>query len=220
MIRYTPKELRSMSLKALDEAGRDLGLEFTKNHNRAERSRRILAAYAEADLQVVQHEDPVVSSLSSPPAGQGEPKPEFERLISEGDVPEEADAEGAPPGRGGVRPGAGRPLGMTDQLSAYARLPQQSHPAIRQGLCAVFQSWAVSVKCPEVALTPEEAEDLALPWTQAADLMGLTQKIPPWLMVALSCVWSTANIIKCKAALSRAAAEARKAEKAGAVANE
>ncbi|RPJ27002.1 MAG: hypothetical protein EHM35_14500, partial [Planctomycetaceae bacterium] len=74
--RYTAKELRAMCLKELDGAGADVGLEFTKNHNRAERSRRILAAYTEQDLA----SEPIKQPPSTP-TDQGETKPAFEALL-------------------------------------------------------------------------------------------------------------------------------------------
>jgi len=202
VMRYSAKDLRSMTLKALEETGRQLGLDFTKNHNRAERAKRILAKYAEQDLAT-----PPLGHTSgelSPSPVQGSPKPAFEALIDG----EAADVEDSPP-RGGARPGAGRPEGMTEEIAQYNRLSKQPHPAVKQALEMIFETWAVRTKCREIALTKEEAFDIALPWTNALELMGVTRHIPPWLMVVLSCIWTTANLIKCKAALAREAAKAR-----------
>lgn len=203
--RYTAKELRAMTLKELDAVGKDFGLQFTKHHTRWERSRRILAAYTEADLALEETSEP-----PSTPADQGEPRPAFESLVDGPVSPTDADDSTAPPQRGGIRPGSGRPEGMTDALAAYKRLPKQPHPAVQQAIEMLFQTWSVQAKCPAVALTEDEAFDLALPWTQALDLMGVAQRIPPWLMVTLTCLWSTATIAKAKAAVARQAVAARK----------
>ncbi len=111
--------------------------------------------------------------------------------------------------RGGERDGAGRPLGMTDELAFYKRLPQQPHPAIRDFLRLAFHTWAAKSKCPAVELTEDEAFDLALPWTQAAHVAGVMDKLPAWLMVTLTCIWTTANMVGVKARVAREAASAR-----------
>jgi len=197
-----------MSLKSLAEVGGKLGLTFSKNHNRKTRAEKILAAYNEVDTS---SRIPDSSSpLSAEPTLLHEQKPAFEKLCSgpspqlAGSDPAEADAQ---PKRGGVRAGAGRPEGMTDELAAYNRLPQQPHPAIREMFELLFRTWAARVKCDEVALTKDQAFELALPWTQAAHLAGVTDRIPAWLMVALACVWSTANMVTAKASIARAAVE-------------
>jgi len=203
MTRYTPKDLRAMSLKSLDEVGKSLHLEFTKNHNRAERSKRILAAYADLDLAGD-------SPISPHPDGAtlAGPKPEFERLIESAESDVEADNE--TPQRGGARPGAGRPPGMTDDLSRLSHLSPQPHPVVKSILSGMFQSWSLAAKCPEIALTEMEAVDLALPWSQTLEYMGITERIPPWLHLGIMTIWATVNMVKRKAGLAREAVKHRK----------
>jgi hypothetical protein len=99
---------------------------------------------------------------------------------------------------------------MTDEKSRLAHLSQQPHPAIHAGLCAVFDAWAASAQCPQIALSKEEAFDLALPWTQTLEYCGIAQRIPPWLALGCMTLWSTWNVFKCKARLARDAAAARR----------
>jgi hypothetical protein len=204
MTRYTPKELRAMTLKSLDQVGRELGLDFTKNHNRAERAKRILAAYADSD---VAGPDTV---LPHTPAALGEARPEFERLIQSDAGTVDADTE--TPQRGGARPGAGRPAGMTDDLSRLSHLSPQPHPVVKSLLSGMFQSWSVAAKCPEIALTEAEAIELALPWSQTLEYIGVTDRIPPWLHLGVMTLWTSINVVKRKAAVAREAARKRTSE--------
>jgi hypothetical protein len=206
--RYTGKQLKGMTLTDLAGIGEDLGLAFTKNHTKQERARRILSAYADQDL----HADPD-SPPSSPPhtdrQGPGVPKPDFERLIDTGSL--DGDGVDTPtPQRGGARPGAGRPEGMTAEIAAYNQLSRQPHPFVKQAIEKVFDAWAVRADCPEIRLSKDEAVALALPYTHALELSGLGNRIPPWAMVGLSCIWSTAMIVDCKAALARQARQAKR----------
>jgi len=200
MKRYTPKELRAMTLRSLDEVGSGLGLEFGKNHNRAERSKRILARYADLDVAAETKDPP-----STDPAALGEARPEFERLIQSDALDVDADTE--TPQRGGARPGAGRPAGMTDDLSRLSQLSPQPHPVVKSLLSGMFQSWSVAAKCREIALTESEAIELAVPWSQTLEYLGVTERIPPWLHLGVMTLWTTFAIVKQKAAIAREAAK-------------
>ncbi len=193
-----------MTLKGLDQAGTELGLSFTKNHNRAKRARMILDKYAEQDLDQASHTGP---PSHSEPVSLGEAKPEFERLLADSH-----DAPGLDSQRGGLRPGAGRPEGMTAEICAYNRLSTQPHPAIKSMIEKLFDKWAQLTECPEIRLTKEEAVALALPWTHAYELSPIGGKLPPWVSVAFMCLWSSWSIVDAKAALARAAAKRRRAE--------
>jgi len=193
--RFTMPQLRKMTLAELEEIGREFGLTFNKNASKSQRTKRILSAYAAADVD--DPEPPPSCSAQTP----GSPKPDFERLI-DGDI---ADAQTGVPSSewGGARPGAGRPPGMTEEIAAYNRLSQQPHPAIKMGVEKIFDLWSRRTGCPAMKLTKEEAVALALPWTQAYELSPLNGKIPPWLAVLCACVWSTAIIVDSKAAAAR-----------------
>jgi len=208
--RYTSKELRGMSLKSLEQVGKSLGLQFSKNHTKAERTKRILAAYLSEDSLAEEKEE---ASQRNPPSGQPdnlhEPNPEFERLCQVDTAPS-VDGDVKMDGRGGAREEAGRPEGMTNELARYNRLPQSPHPAIQHCLELLFEAWATRARCPEVALTKDQAFALALPYTQAAYLAGVLDYIPIWAIVAIELVWNTWSMINAKASLARDAAAKRK----------
>jgi len=207
--RYTPKDLNGMTLKSLEQAATELGLTVTKNHSRAKRARLILDKYNELDLASSSDDPP-----SKDPLTLADPKPAFERLI-DGSTMADAVGQGdtPPPQRGGVRPGAGRPEGMTDELAAFNRLSKIPHPAIKATLQSLFSAWAART-CDDVRLTEPEAIDLALSWTNTLELVGVAQRIPLWTQVVLCNLWTTFNIVAKKRTIACNAAAARQAAQA------
>ena len=197
---YTAEQLDGYKPRELVQIGRDKGLRFNKNHNKAERIRRILSKQAETLITSAPPLRP-----DAPPSDLIEAKPGFESLI-DGDT-----CLPPGPGSGGAREGAGRPQGTTAEIAAVRRLSNVPHPVVRDLLESMFQAWAAAVKCPDVALTKDEAVDLALPWTNVLELAGVAQKIPPWLTAVVGCIWTTANVVKSKSKLAREAVQARKA---------
>jgi hypothetical protein len=195
-----------MTLKSLEQAATEVGVMVTRNHSRAKRARMILAKYNELDL---------AAGSDDPPSSKGplilaDPQPAFERLIDDSTMADAGDGgDTPPPQRGGVRPGAGRPAGMTDELSLMNRLSKQPHPAIKAMLEGLFDLWAART-CAGVCLTKDQAVDLALSWTNTLELIGVAQRVPVWAQVVLCNLWTTYNILASKAALARTAAQNRK----------
>ncbi|HER19484.1 MAG TPA: hypothetical protein ENO14_00380 [Chromatiales bacterium] len=209
--RHTVEELKAMSRRELTAHAKHFGLKFNKNHNCEERAKRILAAYADEDLRM-RPDAGSPSSAATPAATPGGPRPRFEALI-DGVSSSDADQEtpNATPGqRGGARPGAGRPEGVTEEVAAYNRLSKQPNPMVKMAVEKLFEKWSQRAQCPEVRLTKEEAFALALPWTHAIELSPLRGSIPPWIMVALTCTWTTFAIADSKAGLAREAAQRRR----------
>lgn len=202
---YTLTELLGMKAKRLQEIanGRGLELRFNKSHNIETRAKRIMAAEHRREM------DSLAASAKTTPAGEAlkDASPAFEKKCDtlgtvstvDGDAPIANVAPQAPDSRGGVRPGAGRPLGTTDAVAAMRRLPEVPHPFVQDAIEFLFDSWADMAKCPQVALTKDEAVDLALPWTQCLEFVGVTQRIPVWLGPVMAAVWNTKNIVKIKA---------------------
>ncbi|MBN1360957.1 MAG: hypothetical protein JW993_10210 [Sedimentisphaerales bacterium] len=198
---YTARDLSSLTKKELSDIGLELGLSFSKNHNKQHCRRAILSAQAAA------------ASTSPPPAHADsvstEPlpvNPQFESLL--GDDVDESGSDCPPSGAerssgwGGARDGAGRPAGVTNAHAAVARLSEQPHPFVRSSLAGLFRLWSVRVKV-DVSLSEQEAFDLALCYTQVGDYLGVTDKIPVWLQLAITTVWTTANVVSGKARLIR-----------------
>ena len=127
-----------------------------------------------------------------------EPKPEFEQALKQvaSDVPAEAisDAE-KKDGRGGARPGAGRPMGVTDDLALVNRLPQKPNLTLIPVLRIPFEIWAQGQGVPGLALKKDEAEELALPVTQLLEFY-FPGRIPEIAWVWLMLLGSIYNVVE------------------------
>jgi hypothetical protein len=153
--------------------------------------------------KIIDREDEESKKPSSPSlltAGTddiGPPRPIFE------------EAAAGPERRGGPRPGAGRPLGMTDEKAAVKNLPKQPNMAIRQGLYVAGQAWAQSVKIPAVAFDDEETDLIALPLSQLQEYYfpGL---IPEIAAVWVSLAYGLARVVKVRLDLIKEVQAARK----------
>ena len=132
--------------------------------------------------------------------------PGFEQLVKAPELKKD--------NRGGLRPGAGRPQGVTDDLAAVNRLPEKANEA----LCAViempFDLWSDLNKMPELALTKDEARKIGLPVTQLMEFY-FPGKIPVIAWVWMSLLGSTANILKPRLKLLRQRKAAGKAAHGG-----
>jgi len=209
--RYSLTELQRMSHKELAAVGKALGVKVTKNVNKTEARKRIMAAYAKSDVDLAEKglTDPDTGKISASNGGfagesaESMPRnPEFERLVA-GDEPDPVEH------RGGAREGAGRPAGMTDSKARLANRPQQPHPAILAGVTWLFEAWAAAAKCKEIALTKDEAVDLALPYTQLAHYYHLTDRLPESLELWIVAIWNTYNVAKVKLTIIREVQHAR-----------
>ena len=97
--------------------------------------------------------------------------------------------------RGGVRPGAGRPEGLTAEKAKVKNLPQFPAAPIKQGLQSLFDLWSAAAKIEELALSEDEADLLSLPITQLQEYYfpGILPEIAgTWIML----IFATSRIIK------------------------
>ena len=96
---------------------------------------------------------------------------------------------------GGVREGAGRPKGMTDEKAKVRHLPQVSSTPIKQGCQSLFDFWASAAKIEQLALSEDEAEKLSLPITQLQEFYfpGILPEIAgTWIML----IFAVSRIVK------------------------
>lgn len=106
--------------------------------------------------------------------------------------------------RGGSRPGAGRPPGITDLKARIAKLPELPNLTIVKFLKTIFLMWSHSQKLPELALDDEDAESLALPYTQLQEYY-FPNAIPEIVWVWLSAGVTTALVLETKISLVKIA---------------
>jgi len=186
-----------------------LGIKVHKNLRAEDLRRRILAREAE---QALGSADTVTQPQEQKPAN-----PAFEQLTQTDARP--ADPPTVPPakpglGKGGKREGAGRKPGQTDSIARMQNLPQQPNPAINDFLKLAFDAWATALGDKRLALTEQEAKDLALPYTQILCYLGHGDAIPDWALMAITAIWVTWNTVKARVAIAREIAAARKNKKA------
>jgi hypothetical protein len=105
--------------------------------------------------------------------------------------------------RGGARPGAGRPMGVSDDMALVNRLPQKANVMLVPVLRIPFELWSIANNMPELELTKEEGEDLALPVTQLLEYY-FPGKIPEIAWVWLMMCGATYNVMKPRMALIQA----------------
>jgi hypothetical protein len=97
-------------------------------------------------------------------------------------------------GRGGARPGAGRPAGVTDDFAMVNRLPDKPNETIIPILQMLFDLWAASQNTPELALSKDEAKGVALPITQLLEFYW-PGKVPEIIWVWLCLLGSVYGIV-------------------------
>lgn len=205
-------ELSAMTMKQLEKVIRDEVFDIVVNKSKTKRKvvKEILAAYVSRDVDAATAD--TASPLSRPinpalenPVTRGSALDENETSAESHDSGQ-ADVEN----RGGPREGAGRPKGMTADRARMTNLSDCPHPVVLAAVELLFDSWAGAVGCDGVALTKEEARDLALPWTNVLEYMGVAQKIPVWAELAVTCTWNTVNTFKMKAKIAREFAAANR----------
>ena len=128
-----------------------------------------------------------------------EPKPEFEQSLQElhgdhGKPPADEPGEKKET-RGGPRPGAGRPKGVTDDFALANRLPEKANETLVPVLQIPFKTWATAVGVKELELNKDEAKDLALPVTQLLEFY-FPGRIPEIAWVWLMMLGSTYRILE------------------------
>lgn len=123
------------------------------------------------------NQPPAEQQAPGPAPGPAAPNIGFEKAATVTEPPIEK--------RGGVREGAGRPMGMTDEKAKVKNLPKYPSIPIKQGVQALFDLWASFAKIEQLALSEPEADLLSLPLTQLQEYYfpGILPEIAgAWIM--------------------------------------
>lgn len=127
-----------------------------------------------------------------------ERKPEFEKSLQDlagSHQPEEPKTEEKVESRGGARPGAGRPRGVTDNFAAVNRLPEKANLTLVPVLQIPFKTWAKATGVNKLELDKTDAEKLALPVTQLLEFY-FPKRIPEIAWVWLMFTGTVYNILE------------------------
>lgn len=138
-----------------------------------------------------------------PAVTTAKPNPEFEQAAKAAAAVEQPAVDAGElkkDGRGGARPGAGRPAGTPQDLMDVNRLPTVPNKTLIPVLQIPFDLWATGQQVKELALSKDEAEELALPITQLLEWY-FPGKIPEIAWVWLMLLGVTKNIMQPRLAL-------------------
>ena len=212
MIPSKAVELSAMTMRQLAAVIHDEGFDIVlnKSKNKARVAKEIMAAYASREIDAAKAATTNRQTEPSRPVNPALENP-GDSGQTESSLQTSQDLDGPKTeNRGGARPGAGRPKGMTADKARMTHLSECPHPAVLGLLNGLFESWAVATGCPEIALSKDEAFDLALPWTNVLEYWGVTDYIPVWIELAITCTWNTWNVLQAKSRIAKEYAKNRK----------
>jgi len=167
------KALEAMKIEQLREAAASFDPPIKLAYNATRK--RIINAIIEREDQAANMKSAIniVGKMNE----QRPANPDFEQAVSS------APVEAPPENRGGARPGAGRPAGLTDEKARVKNLPQYSSAPVRQACVSLFDWWATLTRVRDIALSSDEAEVIALPITQ------LQEYYFPGMIPEIAAVW-------------------------------
>jgi len=190
----TEKELMKLPPRELRKLAEGIGVKVAKR----DRTRKQLVA------KILKHEatqtaknilDKKTTPIEADESQNLPEQPGFVELCSDQVEPQNQGVTDSEPidGRGGVRPGAGRPSGMTDEKARVRRIldNQVPDPNIVFVVKAVFGLWSKKSGIKEIALTQDEAEVLAVPTSNLMDYYVPSFELSPalqiWFGLAVAC---------------------------------
>ena len=207
----TVKQLRALPREELITMAKEWGCKINMKSNNKQLAMSIRKKQLAKSGEVKQQDgggalnggdSTVLPQVAASPAGVND---EFLELTDPAVPPSDQTAP-KKDGRGGVRPGAGRPLGVTNEKSAVAKLPTLPNESVVAAFKMLFAAWEAGIKVDGVALTDEEARSMALPVTQLIEFYCPGQ-IPEiawtWVMAA----WSVGSVTLLRIKLIKAARE-------------
>jgi len=200
------EQLRKNSRPILIKMAKKLHIKVPKSRswNKTTLARKILEKQKLSELD----ETPV---QPEPESDKPKRKPDFETLATEGPkiVPDspQLDTEGP----GGVREGAGRTPGLTDEKARIERIVKNEvpDPTIKFAFECFFEGWEKAVKVKGLALSKEEINVIAVPVTNLKEYyfpgLDLSPAICMWIGLAIG----VKSVVQSRIELIR---ETRKAE--------
>lgn len=200
------QQLLNMSLDDLRDMAAELGIMLAKRDRsrpqivRKIRKRQIEIYAAQKTKEQIDSQTPAVIKTDKNPA--------FEALCGDTDLPA-AEPELPTEDRGGARPGAGRPAGLTDEKARIERIlrNEAADPNITWALYLSFAFAAELYGVPEAALTDDEAKTAALPVTNLLDYHcpGWLDRVPKAAQIYSSLLIVGQTIIwpKCKQIINK-----------------
>jgi len=178
------EKLKKRSLPDLRKIAERSGIKVYMNWNRTTLAKKILEKQKLDELE----ESPV---QPEPDPGESKRKPDFETLATEGPTEAPESPQLDEQGPGGVREGAGRTPGLSDEKARIERIVKNEvpDPTIKFAFECLFDGWEKAVKVKGVALSKDETNAIAVPVTNLKEYyfpgLDLSPAIRMWIGLAI-----------------------------------
>lgn len=198
------EQLRKNSKPVLVKMAKTLHIKVANSWSKTTLAKKILEKQKLSELD----ELPV---QPEPESDKSKRKPVFESLASEGPeiVPDTPQLDEQGPG--GVREGAGRTPGLTDEKARVQRIVrnQVPDPTIKFAFECLFDGWESAVKVKGIRLSKDEADTIAVPTTNLKEYYFPNLDFSPALQMWIGLAIGVKAVVQSRIALIR---ESRKAE--------
>lgn len=199
------EQLRKNSKPVLVKMAKNLHIKVAVGWNKVTLAKKILE---KQKLDELTEDVPV---QPEPESDKSKRRPDFETLATEGPaiVPDSPQVDEQGPG--GVREGAGRTPGLTDEKARVQRVVknQVPDPTIRFAFECLFDGWESAVKVKGIRLSADEADTISVPITNLKEYYFPGLDLSPALQMWIGLAIGVKAVVKSRIALIR---EARKAE--------
>jgi len=180
------EQLRKNSRPVLVKMAKRLKIKVPKSHSWTKEmlAKKILEKQKLSELD----ETPV---QPGPESDKPQRKPDFEVLATEGPVIAPDTLQLGKEGPGGVRDGAGRTPGLTDEKARIERIVKNEvpDPTIKFAFECLFEGWENAVKVKGLALSKDETNAIAVPVTNLKEYyfpgFDLSPAIRMWIGLAI-----------------------------------
>lgn len=184
------EQLKLLSMNELRKKAADMGIVLAiRDRTRSQIADKIIKRSIEKQTAEAMSKD-----IPNTPVRAVSSKPAFENLCKKDDIIDDQASEqdeAIPPiveNRGGVRPGAGRPIGATEinVLANRALQNETPDPTIKFLVQSFFSGWAKFSGIKEIEINDDEAKLLSLPVTNYMILKNKSVGLPPEAMIAIA----------------------------------
>ena len=200
------EQLQKNSKPVLIKMAKKLRIKVPKSHSWTKEmlARKILEKQKLSELD----EAPV---QPEPESGKSQHKPDFESLATEGPeiAPDSPQLDKVGPG--GVREGAGRSFGLTDEKARIERIVKNEvpDPTIKFAFEFLFESWEKAVNVKGLALSKDESTAIAVPVTNLKEYYFPGFDLSPAIRIWIGLAIGVKAVVQSRIVLIR---ETRKAE--------
>ena len=197
-------KLKKRSLPDLRKIAKRSGIKVAVGWNRTTLAKKILEKQKLDELE----ESPV---QPEPESDQPQRKPDFETLATESPAEAPESLQLDEQGPGGVREGAGRTPGLSDEKARVERIIKNEvpDPTIKFAFECLFEGWEKAVGVKGLALSEDETNSIAVPFTNLKEYHFPGYNLSPAIRIWIGLAIGVKAVVQSRIVLIR---ETRKAE--------